>query len=161
MTDPKPTEEERERFLAELPKPLPITREDMMDEFKQMAESCRGDTELGPEREGCLGYYARQAIFRLIESSPEPGEKRGEEPVLLTVEEMGKRFKKLSRDLVGEVALPAPSPGPSAEVCDYCGKAGKLTYADDGKLYHEFCIARIYEIAQGHGSPAPGCTWPQ
>jgi len=55
---------------------------------------------------------------------------------------------------------PAPSPGPSVDVCNCCGirekpEGGELIYADDGKLYHEFCIARIYEKVRGDTPPLP------
>jgi hypothetical protein len=54
----------------------------------------------------------------------------------------------------------APSPGPSVDVCNCCGirekpEGGELIYADDGKLYHEFCIARIYEKVRGDTPPLP------
>ena len=39
------------------------------------------------------------------------------------------------------------------EVCDLCHKPGKLTYADDGELYHEDCIERLMK------SPPAVVTW--
>ena len=59
------------QMLKDFPKPHLPTQQDMLDEFSQMTESCKGETELGPECEGCLGYFARQAIRALIEPSGE------------------------------------------------------------------------------------------
>lgn len=42
-------------------------------------------------------------------------------------------------------------PNLPADTCDYCHKPGELTYADDGKLYHENCIERLMK-------PAPPTT---
>ena len=112
-----------------------------------------------PESPGYWEVYYEDEIeplewlLFLIESSPESSEKRGEHPLAKLAENMvdmtPEQHRAANACLKELIHGPAPSPAPSVEVCDYCGKGGTLIYADDGKLYHEFCIARIYEKAQG------------
>jgi hypothetical protein len=72
----------------------PITREQMLNAV--------ADAVIGK----LMSCKMAEAIAKtLIESS-------GEKPHLLTVKEMGERFKKVSGGLVGDVDLPAPSPAP-------------------------------------------------